>query len=578
MKKVLTLLGCLLLATAGFTQTDEAIEGAVIASDSERTPVLQLLYEEARTLEVTGTAAQIEANRLAIKAEWEAINPEIAALYKPIDNGAAYEQFGYDGTPYVAKDIVERPEIIPRRDWTTDLLIREDFIDGVDMEVAVNGDIYIGVYENEIDAGGSLDPIYIYRSTDDGLTFTLWAEEASPTPIRKLQLILISGSGDEYLIAYLMFEGGLFQGARWDLSTAAFDFETVTTEVTDFSVDKNYPGDTSGQRVFATFLKTTGCTEVYSARSTAGSYGFDWIDEVSIANICGAQVEFAYGRNGACYTTYTGATTGNLYTNVNDNFNDPASWMATETIVLGTNQETVDPIIKAARKSLATDEVIVFASSRDTGSTNGYNHMTYIRENGGAFSILWTGISLPNESTLHMDAWIRKENDVEEIRASYIRHTIDNSVEDKAQSFPYDGTSLTNNERVSDVGNEVYDGFAAAMAETNDNMPCMAFAGNTGGAAYGLYFDNKAGLVLATEDTTIDGLSYFPNPANDVLNVSAKNTIDSITLYNMLGQKVMQIKPNQNRATLDIASLVSGMYIMEISSNEKKGSYKLLKE
>ena len=91
--------------------------------------------------------------------------------------------------------------------------------------------------------------------------------------------------------------------------------------------------NTNSQRVFATYQKTTSCSEVHSARSTAGSYGFDWIDEVSLGT-CGLQVEFSYGLNGASYATYTGATSGNLYAEVNSNYNDPASWGARETLIV----------------------------------------------------------------------------------------------------------------------------------------------------------------------------------------------------------------------------------------------------
>src|SRR5690606_20267889 len=119
------------------------------------------------------------------------------------------------------------------------------------------------------------DSIYIYRSTNYGQTFDEWKKVGVTAAMRKMQIISMDGTGDEYLLAYLVTDSENFQVWRWNMATGAFDAQVIASDVTDFGVDRNFPGNTNAQRVFATYEKTTSCTEVFSARSTAGSYGFD---------------------------------------------------------------------------------------------------------------------------------------------------------------------------------------------------------------------------------------------------------------------------------------------------------------
>jgi hypothetical protein len=569
---------CLLFIGIVYAQSDQVALNGIQPSQIERSATLNALYEEAKVLENTGTALEIEANRLAIKAEWSLINPEVAALYKPI-NAVTYDKPGYNGTPYVPETIVPRPEIPLTRDWDTDQLIREDFIDGVDMEVTSNGDIYIGVYENVIDAGGTLDLIYIYKSENNGGSWELWQEQVAVAPIRKMQLVEISGNGEEYIIAYTMFDNGIFQALRWNLGSGAFTLDTVDNGVSDFSVDRNYPGNTAAQRMFATYLKDDGCTtEVYSARSTAGEYGFNWVDAVSVDAVCGSQVEEAYGRNGSTYTVYTGASSGNLYVNVNDNFNDPASWSVRETLADGNIEESFDPTIKAARKAIASDEVIVITSQRDVGATNGYRLRSYRRESGGAFASIFDGLPLANQSAGYPEMWVRKVNDAEEIQAIRIVDIVNNSENDRLTSRPYNGDGFPDFDYVSDTNVDVWDEFAGAIAETSDNLPCVAFAGTFAGVAYGLYYDAETVVVLNTSETDIEGLIHYPNPVGAVLNIRAGTIIDEISVFNVLGDRIVQTSPNALTVELQTNSLSSGVYIVNVSSEGKTGTFKIVKQ
>ena len=81
------------------------------------------------------------------------------------------------------------------------------------------------------------------------------------------------------------------------------------------------------------------------------------------------------------------------------------------------------------------------------------------------------------------------------------------------------------------------------------------------------------------ESFSIDQLNAFPNPINDVVTISAKNnTINSITLYDLLGKEIILLQPNSLVATVDVSALTNGIYIAEILTSSGKGSLKLVKE
>ncbi|MBK5212668.1 MAG: T9SS type A sorting domain-containing protein [Flavobacteriaceae bacterium] len=574
MKNVITFLMCSLCIITGIAQSDLSGNQIVIP---ERTPALEALYQKAKALEQNGTAAEINANRLAIKNAWQKIDPKVAALYKPIVT--TNYPLGGDGS-YRPTTIPERPvQTKSPDDWDTDKLLRSGYIDGLDMDVTTDGDIYIAAFEN-VTGGGSDSELYIYRSTDGGNTFVLWQDQpVSSSFFAKIQTITIDGTGDEYLLVYASFQNGVFQAIRWNMATGVMDFQTVAVDVTDFGVDTNFPGSTPSQRVFATYQKTTSCTEVHSARSTAGSYGFDWVDEISLG-ICGQQVEFSYGLNRGCYTTFTGASSGNLYAQANSNYNDPGSWGSNEIVASGAATESLNPTIRATRKAFATDEVLIIASSRAAGSSDPYIGQGYRRENGAAYAPVAYISAGSDANVAHIDTWMSTAGPVEVMETAYVRDDIDNSINDQNRSYQYDGNTFGPYEGVGDSGVDVFDGFPSAIAETHDGLLCMAFAATSSGCTwgYGLYFDAKNGVTAGIADNNFEGFKFYPNPAQDMLNLSAKNAIENVSIFSLLGQKVLKITPNQNKPSINVASLTPGVYVMKVTIEGQSATYKIIKQ
>jgi trimeric autotransporter adhesin len=72
--------------------------------------------------------------------------------------------------------------------------------------------------------------------------------------------------------------------------------------------------------------------------------------------------------------------------------------------------------------------------------------------------------------------------------------------------------------------------------------------------------------------------SYYPNPSSNQLNVSAEKNINKVELFNLLGQKVQSNTVNTTQKQFDISNLQNGVYIMEVTIDNAKEAFKIIKQ
>jgi len=81
--------------------------------------------------------------------------------------------------------------------------------------------------------------------------------------------------------------------------------------------------------------------------------------------------------------------------------------------------------------------------------------------------------------------------------------------------------------------------------------------------------------VLGTSDTTFENFNYYV--ANDVLNLSANTSLESVQLYNLLGQQVVSQKLSNSNETINLASFSQGVYIVKVNIEGQTKSFKIIK-
>ncbi len=95
---------------------------------------------------------------------------------------------------------------------------------------------------------------------------------------------------------------------------------------------------------------------------------------------------------------------------------------------------------------------------------------------------------------------------------------------------------------------------------------------------YGLPFIMYGTPTVGVKDNVLAGFSFYPNPTQDVLNLKANNTIESVTLFNLLGQKVMTVKVDATTSNINIGTLAKGNYIMQVTVEGQTGTFKVTRK
>lgn len=94
--------------------------------------------------------------------------------------------------------------------------------------------------------------------------------------------------------------------------------------------------------------------------------------------------------------------------------------------------------------------------------------------------------------------------------------------------------------------------------------------------AFVLKLNDNLGIAENSFDHKIQ---LYPNPFSNVLNITSKTSeIDQIQVYDLLGRKVLEQKPEEMKVALDMEKVVPGMYVVKITSEGKTISHKIVKE
>ena len=85
-------------------------------------------------------------------------------------------------------------------------------------------------------------------------------------------------------------------------------------------------------------------------------------------------------------------------------------------------------------------------------------------------------------------------------------------------------------------------------------------------------------LALSSPQFELKGLTFAPNPVATNLSIHSDDTIDSYSIYNLLGQLVVSKKCNATSLQIDVTSLNSGNYFVKLTSENKQSTIKIEKK
>ena len=72
--------------------------------------------------------------------------------------------------------------------------------------------------------------------------------------------------------------------------------------------------------------------------------------------------------------------------------------------------------------------------------------------------------------------------------------------------------------------------------------------------------------------------TYYPNPVNNTLTLNAQNNIEDVRMYNMLGQEVMNAQPQAVDSDIDMSSLETGTYFVQVTIASMTKTVRVVKQ
>ena len=128
---------------------------------------------------------------------------------------------------------------------------------------------------------------------------------------------------------------------------------------------------------------------------------------------------------------------------------------------------------------------------------------------------------------------------------------------------------------------------------TGDEMPEIDLSSYTSMTKFAFYANSDTSNIdndffiddfqitttsLGIDEASRSQFTYFPNPVNDVLTIKAQKAVEDITVYNMLGQVVKRQAPNTMNCTVDLSTMQSGAYFVQVSIDNTVETVRVLKK
>jgi len=151
---------------------------------------------------------------------------------------------------------------------------------------------------------------------------------------------------------------------------------------------------------------------------------------------------------------------------------------------------------------------------------------------------------------------------------------------------------------LSTTGNEVED-FVYSLGEVNEISLCcnwneytynldeyegeevyIAIHHISGENTYALHIDDfkvSASAVTGVNDYNSSNFSCLPNPFENEVTIVSDEQIEQVEVYNVLGQKVLQITPNNEKLRINTTNLSKGVYSISVKTKLHAGSVRMIK-
>lgn len=493
--------------------------------------------------------------REQIKQAWQEVDPEISNMYKSTNSPEA------DALNETAPKVSATMKSMDNPIWGEDLLVHSGNADDFSMVVNRGDTLFLAALD------GTSNQVLIYSSGDAGLNWTSYAS-FNVSPSSKIELMDYDGfsgsTGPSYLLLFTLYESGTLWCTRIASPSTFVNSQVVSSNCTDFAVDRNYPG--SNYRCFVIYDSSS---TQYHKRSDPASYATIWQDMVEIPNC--SDPDIAYGLNGNLYHTYIGNLSGNLYINKNYNYGDPTEFFNQHTVETGATDTTFTPEIIASRHDTSTQTITAVYGWFNSGRKD---LRQTIKFGGTGWSAPANWSSFTSTDNVNVALYSRKSNSNAVFQAVFTRTGLNNSLPRGIRYREFSSGSWNSSMEVSTGSPTGLQ--SASVVEMNTTSAAFAYSGTNG---TNVYFNNEDWTVdVNEEESTPQNYSLsqnYPNPFNPSTTIKYSiphSSLVKIRVFNTIGQEVALLV-NQEQSTgsyevkFNAKNLTSGIYFYRIEAD-----------
>jgi len=84
--------------------------------------------------------------------------------------------------------------------------------------------------------------------------------------------------------------------------------------------------------------------------------------------------------------------------------------------------------------------------------------------------------------------------------------------------------------------------------------------------------------VLGSNDFDTTSISAYPNPVTSKLNIQSEELITSVSIFNTLGQKVLNVAGGSLNLSVDMSTLSPGVYVANVATDNGSKTMKVIKK
>lgn len=131
-----------------------------------------------------------------------------------------------------------------------------------------------------------------------------------------------------------------------------------------------------------------------------------------------------------------------------------------------------------------------------------------------------------------------------------------------------------------DIGNYPYKTASVPFTVPADGIYYLSFRVYSDPDIFYLSLDNIKVFEtsLGTENTSKSSLKFYPNPVNDILNITDGKNFSSLEIYDFSGKKVFSNDQKSTKLELNLSQLKPGIYLVKINSEGEINTFKFIKK